>query len=220
MARSRDSGTIALDMATSQFIVRPADTDDDPTIAVLVVEGFVDKFRPIFGEQEGLSLGIMERWVELEHSAGGVRSLVIEGSSPSDLAASVGVRVDESQDELLARELWRVLQRNLGLLRSLWASTLLSYPRYTSRPSEAYIERLVVSRDYRRQGMARDLLAAGEELARETGKKDVGLHVSGNNTAALKLYDAEGYEEVSRQKSFLTTHFLGIRDWIYLRKTL
>ena len=207
-------------MATGQFTVRPANTDDDPTIAGLVVEGFVDKFRPVFGEQYSLSLGIMEKWVELEHAAGGVRSLVIEGSSPADLAASVGVRVEKSQDEVLARELWRVLQSNLGLLRSLWASTLLSYPRYTPRPSEAYIERLVVSPDYRRRGMARDLLAAGEELARETGKKDVGLHVSGNNTAALKLYEAEGYEEVSRQKSFLTNRFLGIRDWLYLRKTL
>ena len=207
-------------MATEQFTVRPATSDDDPTIAGLVVEGFVDKFRPVFGDQEDVSLGIMEKWVELEHTAGGVRSLVIEGGAPSDLAASVGVRVEKSQDELLARELWRVLQNNLGLLRSLWASTLLSYPRYKPRSSEAYIERLVVSQGYRRRGMARDLLKAGEDLARETGKKDVGLHVSGNNTAALKLYDAEGYEEVSRQKSFLTNRFLGIRDWIYLRKTL
>ncbi|MGI9048532.1 MAG: GNAT family N-acetyltransferase [Rubrobacteraceae bacterium] len=207
-------------MATEQFTIRPATTDDDPAIAGLVVEGFIDKFRPIFGEQGDQSLRIMEKWVELEHSVGGVRSLVIEGASPQDLAAGVGVRVEKSLDEVLARDLWRVLQQNLGLLKSLWASTLLSYPRYTTRPAEAYIERLVVSPDYRRQGMARDLLAAAEELARERGKKDAGLHVSGNNAPAIKLYEAEGYEEVSRQRSFLTSHFLGIRDWIYLRKTL
>lgn len=207
-------------MSTEQFTIRPATSADDPEIAGLVVEGFIDKFRPIFGEQGDQSLRIMEKWVELEHVSGGVRSLVIEGDSPQVLAAGVGVRVEKSQDEVLARELWRVLHQNLGLLKSLWASTLLSYPRYTSRSSEAYIERLVVSADYRRQGMARDLLAAGEELARERGKKTTGLHVSGNNAPALRLYEDEGYKEISRQRSLLTNRFLGIRDWIYLRKSL
>ncbi|MDQ3567422.1 MAG: N-acetyltransferase, partial [Actinomycetota bacterium] len=59
-----------------------------------------------------------------------------------------------------------------------------------------------------------------ESLARDAGRDTVGLHVSSVNIPALKLYEDEGYEEVSRQRSWLTGRFLNIRDWIYLRKAL
>ncbi|MEW6636997.1 MAG: GNAT family N-acetyltransferase [Actinomycetota bacterium] len=207
-------------METEPFTLRHATAEDEPAMAALVVEGFLDKFRPVFGRRMDRSVRIMERWIALEHAAGGVESLVIEGHDRSEIAASVGVRTSESREEILARSLWRNLSRNLGLARAIWASLLLSYPRYTSKTSEAYVERLVVAPRFRRQGMARRILAAAEGLARENGKRTVGLHVSGNNIAARKLYESEGYEEVSRQRSLLTARFLGIRDWIYLRKNL
>ena len=208
------------EMEAEQFTVRLAGPDEDPAIAALVVEGFLDKFRHVFGRRMDRSVRIMEKWIRLEHASGGVISLVIEGYSATELAGSVGVRTAESREDVLARGLWRTLSRNLGFPRALWATTLLSYPRYSAASSEAYIERLVVSPGFRRQGMARRLLAAAEDLARENGKRSVGLHVSGNNLPALRLYEDEGYEEVSRQHSFLTGYFLNIRDWIYLQKDL
>jgi ribosomal protein S18 acetylase RimI-like enzyme len=180
----------------------------------------LDKFRPVFGRRMDRSVKIMEKWVRLEHASGGVTSLVIEGYSTSELAGSVGVRTADSREDVLARGLWRTLSRNLGFPRAVWATTLLSYPRYSATSSEAYIERLVVSPDFRRQGMARRLLAAAEDLARDDGKRTVGLHVSGNNLPALRLYEDEGYEETSRQHSFLTGYFLNIKDWLYLKKML
>ena len=208
------------EMEAEQFTVRLAGPDEDPAIAALVIEGFLDKFRHVFGRRMDRSVRIMEKWIRLEHASGGVISLVIEGYSATELAGSVGVRTAESREDVLARGLWRTLSRNLGFPRALWATTLLSYPRYSAASSEAYIERLVVSPGFRRQGMARRLLAAAEDLARENGKRSVGLHVSGNNLPALRLYEDEGYEEVSRQHSFLTGYFLNIRDWIYLQKDL
>jgi ribosomal protein S18 acetylase RimI-like enzyme len=207
-------------MEAEQFTVRLAGTEEDPAIASLVVEGFLDKFRPVFGKRMDRSVKVMEKWVMLEHASGGVTSLVIEGYAPGELAGSVGVRTADSREDVLARGLWKTLTRNLGFLRALWATTLLSYPRYSSTSSEAYIERLVVSPDFRRQGIARRLLSAAEDLARDAGKTSVGLHVSGNNLAALRLYEGEGYEEVSRQRSLLTGYFLNIKDWLYLQKKL
>jgi ribosomal protein S18 acetylase RimI-like enzyme len=207
-------------MPDNPFIVRPADPRDDAVIASLVVEGFLDKFRPVFGRQMDRSVKIMEKWVRLEHSLGGVSSLVIEGSSPKEIAASVGVRIKSSDDDALARGLWKALRRNLGFVRAAWAATLLSYPRYAATSSEAYVERLVVTQEHRHRGMASALLKAAEDLARRSGKETVGLHVSSDNQPALKLYETRGYEENSRQRSLLTGHFLGIRDWLYLRKEL
>ena len=207
-------------MKAEQFTVRLATAGDDPAIAALVVDGFLDKFRPIFGSRVDRALRIKEKWVTLEHASGGVTSLVTEGYSTSEIAGSVGVRTAPSREDVLARGLWRALNRNLGLPRTLWATTLLSYPRYTYTASEAYVERLVVSPSFRRQGIARLLLTAAEDLARETGKESVGLHVSGNNLTALRLDEAEGYKEVGRQRSLITGYFLDIRHWLYLRKEL
>jgi ribosomal protein S18 acetylase RimI-like enzyme len=207
-------------MEAEQFTVRLADAEDDPAIAALVVEGFLEKFRPIFGARMDRSLRVMEKWVTLEHASGGVTSLVTEGYSPSELAGSVGVRTAPSREDVLARGLWRSLTRNLGFPRAMWATTLLSYPRYSHTSSEAYVERLVVSPSFQRRGIARGLLSAAEKLAREAGKETVGLHVSGNNLAALRLYEAEGYRQAGRQRSLLTGYFLDAREWLFLQKTL
>src|SRR4028118_1149368 len=79
-------------MKAEQFTVRLATADDDPAISALVVDGFLDKFRPIFGARMDRALRIMERWVVLEHASGGVTSLVTEGYSSSEIAGSVGGR--------------------------------------------------------------------------------------------------------------------------------
>jgi ribosomal protein S18 acetylase RimI-like enzyme len=207
-------------MEAEQFTVRLAGPDEDPAIAALVVEGFLDKFRPVYGRRMDRSIKIMEKWISLEHASGGVTTLVIEGYAAAEIAGSIGVRTADSREDVLARGLWQTFTRNLGFPRTVWATTLLSYPRYSSVSSEAYIERLVVSPDFRRRGMARRLLAAAEDLARDAGKRTVGLHVSGNNLPALRLYESEGYKEVSRQRSLLTGFFLNIKDWLYLKKEL
>ena len=207
-------------MQSERFTIRMAEPEDDPAIAALVIEGFIDKFRPVFGKRMDQSIRIMEKWISLEHSSGGVESFVIEGCEAGEVAASVGVRTKPSNDDIMARGLWRTLTRNLGTMRALWATTLLSYPRYSAKSSEAYIERLVVSPGFRRQGMAKGLLEAAEGLADETDKKTLGRHVSGNNLPAMRLYEDEGFGEASRQRSLLTGHFLGIKDWIYLRRNL
>jgi ribosomal protein S18 acetylase RimI-like enzyme len=207
-------------MEAEQFTVRLAGPDDEPAIAALVVEGFLDQFRPVFGSRMDRSLKVMEKWISLEHVSGGVTSLVVEGYATSEIAGSVGVRTEASREDILARGLWKSLSRSLGILRAAWATVLLSYPIYSSLTSEAYVERLVISPSFRRQGMARRLLSAAEDLARDAGKKSVGLHVTGNNLAALRLYEAEGYVEVSRQRSLIAAWFMNIREWLYLKKDL
>ncbi|MGB3632998.1 MAG: GNAT family N-acetyltransferase [Rubrobacteraceae bacterium] len=204
--------------AVEPLPIRLAEPVDDPAIAVLVVEGFLDQFVPVFGNSREISNKIMEKWVELEHASGGVSSLVVE--SGAEVVASVGIRMEESNEAILARGLWRNLRQNLGVLRAFWATILLSHPRYTPKTSEVYVERLVVTREHRNRGVARQLLHRAERMGRDAGKETVALHVSGDNEPAIQLYKDEGYTEVSRQRSVMTAYFLGIREWLYLKKRL
>lgn len=198
--------------------LRKANPDDEREIAALVVEGFVDKFRPVFRSRMDRASEIMARWVALEHAIGGVSSLIIEREGQP--VASVGVRTGHSDDEALSRKLWGLLKEQLGLFPALRTAALLSYPRYNPIKTEAYVERLVVTESCRRQGLAKVLLYEAESLGRAAEKSSIGLHVSGVNQPAIRLYEREGYEEVSRQRSRLTGYSLGIRDWLYLKKPL
>ncbi len=56
-----------------------------------------------------------------------------------------------------------------------------------------YISNLAVSRNYRRKGVARKLLAKCEQIAREWGFNQLSLHVLENNSAAYNLYTDNGY---------------------------
>ena len=200
------------------FRLRRATPEDDRVIANLVVEGFVDKFQPVFRSRLDCATAVMEQWIALEHAIGGVSSLIVERDHIP--VASVGVRTGHSDDEALSRKLWGTLYEQLGLLPALRSAALLSYPRHNPIKTETYVERLVVTESYKRRGIARALLYEAEALGRGAGKSSIGLHVSGINHGALKLYENEGYEEISRQRSRLTGYFLGIRDWIYLKKRL
>lgn len=57
-----------------------------------------------------------------------------------------------------------------------------------------YVYDLAIEAAHRRQGHARAALIALEEVARELGVVDVGLHVFANNSGALALYRALGFE--------------------------
>lgn len=202
----------------ADFKLRKATSEDNRTVANLVVEGFMDKFQPVFRSRLDHATEVMQRWVALEHAIGGVSTLLIE--CEHEPVASVGVRLGHSDDEALSRKLWGTLRDQLGLFSALRSAALLSHPRYNPIKTEAYVERLVVSEGYKRQGLARKLLHEAESLGRAAEKSSIGLHVSASNYAAIRLYEAEGYEESSRQRSRLTGYCLGIEEWLYFKKSL
>lgn len=57
-----------------------------------------------------------------------------------------------------------------------------------------YISNLAVVPEYRRQGIARQLLLRCERIALEWGFKELSLHVLENNLAAQQLYFSNGYQ--------------------------
>ena len=67
---------------------------------------------------------------------------------------------------------------------------------------EAHIATVATHPDYRRQGIAKKLLIATLNSAYEQGAKSALLEVRAGNFAALKMYQAFGFEEVGRRERY------------------
>jgi len=63
-------------------------------------------------------------------------------------------------------------------------------------PRRLLVRNLWVSEELRRQGLARRLMAAAEELARGMGVSYLSLDVLADNAPALRLYESLGFEDV------------------------
>lgn len=66
-------------------------------------------------------------------------------------------------------------------------------------PNEWYLDSLVVSRQFRGQGIGSKLLAYLPILAKETGQKWIGLNVDLANPKAEKLYERHGFKCVGEK---------------------
>lgn len=62
-----------------------------------------------------------------------------------------------------------------------------------------YISNLGVSDDFRRRGVARELLNYCEQLTQTWGYQELHLHVMADNERALNLYQKLGYKVVARE---------------------
>lgn len=82
-----------------------------------------------------------------------------------------------------------------------------------------YISNLAVHADYRRQGVARQLLQTCERVAIDWGFQDLYLHVMENNSQARRLYMRAGYR-LMRVESSITSVLLGRPQQLFMHKSL
>lgn len=82
-----------------------------------------------------------------------------------------------------------------------------------------YLSNLAVRADYRRQGIAQQLLQAAERVALNWGFQDLYLHVLENNYKARRLYAKEGFQ-VQQAEANLGTVLLGQPRQLLLHKRL
>lgn len=68
-------------------------------------------------------------------------------------------------------------------------------------PDAAWVWDVEVEQDRRGRGYGRAVMLAAEDLARQLGRKHLGLHVFGENSVARQLYRSLGYDEVHVQMS-------------------
>lgn len=82
-----------------------------------------------------------------------------------------------------------------------------------------YISNLAVKTEYRRQGVAQQLLQTCDRIALDWGFRDLYLHVLENNHAARRLYAKAGYR-LNRVENNPLTLLLGQPRQLFLHKRL
>lgn len=85
--------------------------------------------------------------------------------------------------------------------------------------SMPYVANLAVSKEYRRQGIARQLLVKCEQIAQEWGFKQLTLHVLEDNMAAQELYFSHGYR-LDRVEHTLNSWLFNQPRQLFLKKQL
>lgn len=85
--------------------------------------------------------------------------------------------------------------------------TLRSTSWYFGAPQYPYISNLAVSPEYRRQGVAKQLLSQCEATAAKWGFRKLYLHVLDNNANARQLYETNGYSVQRVETSYATWLF-------------
>ncbi|KAK3286225.1 hypothetical protein CYMTET_6209 [Cymbomonas tetramitiformis] len=79
-----------------------------------------------------------------------------------------------------------------------------SPPPANQRLGIAYVSNVAVKSEFRRQGVARQLMAEAERKAREDWRcKTAALHCDGQNEAALGLYTGLGYTRLSCEPAWI-----------------
>ena len=89
-----------------------------------------------------------------------------------------------------------------------------------TRKSFAYLSNLAVHPQFRRQGVARELLASCEKVAGEWGFEDLYLHVLENNHQARQLYFKLGYRMHQVESNWNTFFFRRSRQILLYKHLL
>ncbi len=83
------------------------------------------------------------------------------------------------------------------------------------KQSAGYVVTLDVAREFRRQGLAGELMSAAEKAALEDGARAMMLHAHTGNAGAVRFYEGRGYRRESECAGFYGD---GLDAWVFRRE--
>ncbi|NJN92891.1 MAG: GNAT family N-acetyltransferase [Anaerolineales bacterium] len=201
---------------TSEIILRPATLTDAQILAQLWAATFPDKFGPILGDK---AERVLCDWLRLSERH-------LQTTTLAEIDETVaGFMVLETSSALRAddgRWLWHALQLNNGIFGALRGMLLMllidrHHPRYQN---EIYIEMLGVDPAWRGRGVAYQLIAHAEAVARQQSATQLALAVVNDNLPAIQLYEKMGFTTQSEQRSRLLQWITGHSGYYTMAKEL
>lgn len=106
----------------------------------------------------------------------------------------------ESLEQQAFGEAWGTLEDN----EQMWSLHGLAYARWrlVAVVGEAELLRIAVNPEARGRGLGRSILGASTEALYNLGITELHLEVRVSNTAARRLYEAEGWREAGLRKGY------------------
>lgn len=173
--------------------VRDAVPSDAPAIAAILAEALDAKYRPALGSRAVAGLAGMVR----DEIMAGSRGFMVAELDGEPVGAVHLATTESRPPQAFARR----LAERVGPLHAVRAMMVLSLLRPDPLAAdEGHIGELGVTAAARRRGVARALLAAVGERAASSGKHRLTLWVTGENRAAITLYEAEGFRRVRSRR--------------------
>ncbi|PNW71507.1 hypothetical protein CHLRE_16g657150v5 [Chlamydomonas reinhardtii] len=196
-----------------RLVVRPITAGEIQAAGVVLTRAFA-------GSSEAVSLKEVLQDLETQGGAGGAAAAtgcflvarLYPSTSSSGASGSSNVQLPPGQDSRLVATASVSLSAQDMLVRRL-------PPPNPPPAAAAYISNMAVDPKFRRQGIARALLAACEEVARGAGLREASLHVREADSAARALYDSSGYTVVVKD-SWVDTMRHNIRPRLLMKRTL
>jgi len=179
--------------------LRAARPDDDELLARLWVQTFPDKFGPLLGRK---AEGIITDWFRLSQRHMETTTVAeIDGVAVGYIVLHTPTTPALEDEEIF----WQALRMHYSWWRAGWRILLLSWldSDYPMGRNEIYIEMVGVDPAWRGQGIATELLAYAESVAREQRAKAVSLSVLCNNQTAIRLYQKHGFHIMQTQRNFV-----------------
>jgi ribosomal protein S18 acetylase RimI-like enzyme len=110
------------------------------------------------------------------------------------------------------------LCRRYGFLNILLLTFKLSVLEIF-KPKDCYIEHIAVDQSMRGNGIGGLLISHSGRILKETGFSTLSLAVAKSNLAK-HLYDRNGFKDVDYINSRVKGYFIGINQWVLMRKNL
>lgn len=137
-------------------------------------------------------------------------SLNIRPAQPTDLDALVVLENASFATDKLSRRSFKhwLTTEHRALLVAEQQFQVCGYILIIYHPGTrlARIYSLAVSPRHRGLGIAKALMLAGEQAAREDGRLDLRLEVSTDNVSAIRLYEALGYQKFGLYRDYYEDH--------------
>lgn len=146
---------------------------------------------------------------------------MIRAAVASDLEALLRIEARAfASDRLSRRALRRAIEHRASnhLIVDEHSGSVRGYAlvRFRPRSLRARLYSLATDPEHRRRGLARALLMAAEQAARERGATHLRLEIRKDNAAAARLYDSMGYRRFGSYRDYYQDHM----DAWRLEKTL
>jgi len=137
-------------------------------------------------------------------------TVLIRNAQLTDIDALVALETACFETDRLSRRSFKhwLAADHRGLLVADVEKTIAGYILIIYHPGTrlARIYSIAVSPQYRGLGLAKQLMAAGEQAANEDGRLYLRLEVSVDNTQAIKLYETQGYQKFGIYRDYYQDH--------------